>query len=235
MYVTQRPQAQHTLLLPVCTHVICARILENSWLGVSEPLPRVVATDVHCCYETSGGGTEIIPAVHTATGAARESRMRSGGAAAAAAGLDGDGEAARGEAAAPRRVRRPAAPEAPDDASLTLPDSSSSAAQLKLEMQAFGVIYTDFQSCASFLKTELNPSDIKATSAMMQGFDFHPDEWQQYSNYQAVFADNPAASGRNQALIAHDDKFAMVLTRWDAEHTGPGHRGGRGGPVEAGV
>jgi hypothetical protein len=88
-------------------------------------------------------------------------------------------------------------------------------------MQAFGVIYTDFQSCASFLKTELNPSDIKATSAMMQGFDFHPDEWQQYSNYQAVFADNPDASGRNQALIAHDDKFAMVLTRWDAEHTGP--------------
>ena len=81
----------------------------------------------------------MIPAVHTATGAARESRMRSGGAA-AAAGLDGDGEAAGGEAAAPRRVRRPAAPEAPDDASLTLPDSSSSAAQLKLEILQAGKV-----------------------------------------------------------------------------------------------
>ena len=69
----------------------------------------------------------------------------------------------------------------------------ASSAQLKLEMQTMGVIYTDFQSCVNFLKvrvparavpadpeshpltsqSELNPDDIKATSAMMQGFDFH--------------------------------------------------------------
>ena len=166
-------------------------------------------TDVHCCYETSSGGKDIIPAVHTATGAARELRSGAGGANAYSGGAN---------KSAARRARRPAAPDAPEDVSLTLSDSS---AQLKLEMQAFGVIYTDFQSCASFLKTELNPDDVKATSAMMQGFDFHPEEWQQYSNYQAVFAGNPRSAGRSQALIVHDDRFALVLTRWDANHAGP--------------
>lgn len=147
--------------------------------------------------------------MHTATGAAR--KLRSG-----AVGTD---DTSSGESqSAVRWAKRPAAPEAPADVSLTLSDSS---AQLKLEMQAFGVIYTDFQSCASFLKTELNLNDVKATSAMMQGFDFHPEEWQQYSNYQPVFADNPQSVGRDQALIMHDDRFAMVLTRWDAKHTGP--------------
>ena len=105
--------------------------------------------------------------------------------------------------------------EAPENVSLTLSDSS---AQLKLEMQAFGVIYTDFQSCASFLKSELNPNDVKATSAMMQGFDFHPEEWQQYSNYQAVFADNPQSAGRNQALIVRR-QICVGTDRWDAKHT----------------
>ena len=147
--------------------------------------------------------------MHTATGAAR--KPRSG-----AAGTDTSRADASKDVA--RRAKRPAAPEAPEEVSFTLSDSS---AQLKLEMQAFGVIYTDFQSCASFLKSELNPNDVKATSAMMQGFDFHPAEWLQYSNYQAVFADNPQSAGRNQALIVHDDRFAMVLTRWDAKHIGP--------------
>lgn len=147
--------------------------------------------------------------MHTATGAARELRSGAAGSGVASGGASKD---------VARRARRPAAPEAPENVSLTLSDSS---AQLKLEMQAFGVIYTDFQSCASFLKSELNPNDVKTTSAMMQGFDFHPEEWQQYSNYQAVFADNPQSAGRNQALIVHDDKFALVLTRWDAKHTGP--------------
>ena len=184
--------------------------------------------------------------MHTATGA-QIGASRPGGA---------SREAAAGEAAAarPARIRRPAAPEAPDEVSATLSvrhapvscgisrsgDSpmsfrgQASSAQLKLEMQTMGVIYTDFQSCVNFLKvrvparavpadpeshtltsqSELNPDDIKATSAMMQGFDFHPEEWQQYSNYQAVFADNAGGSapapGRNQALIAHDDKFSLA-------------------------
>ena len=183
---------------------------------------------VHCCYETSGGGTEIIPAVHTATGYAVHTAT--GAAAGATGGGDGEGAAAAAEV---RSLRRPAAPDVPDEVSLSLSDSS---AQLKLEMQAFGVIYTDFQSCASFLKSELNPEDVKATSFMMQGFDFHPEEWQQYSNYQSVFggdaeaaeatrggieaaeaarggspfaasraasaASNFAAAGRNQALVS---------------------------------
>lgn len=106
-----------------------------------------------------------------------------------------------------------------------------------------GVVYTDFQSCVDFLKSELkhDQADVRATAAMMQGFEvrvivsyptevkslrhfawqFHPEEWRQYSNFQKVF--DRTAVACKQALIAHDENFSLALTCWDPKCSSPPH------------
>ena len=66
-----------------------------------------------------------------------------------------------------------------------------------------GSIYSDFQSCVNFLKTELNPADVRGTTAIMHGFTFHPEEWQQYKNFRSV------GGTEQSAVVAHDDAFAL--------------------------
>ena len=195
-------------------------------ISLCESSAALLHADVHCSYATTSG-QQIIPAVHIATGACWNRRAASPRTSSAAS------------------LRRPAAPEAPSDVSTTL---SSCSAQLKLEMQTMGAVYTDFQSCVNFLKSELNgDADVRATAAIMRGFEarkrtldfshgldfsvlclftdavllqFHPEEWRQYSNFQPIFAGTPAC---RQALIAHDTKFMLALTCWDPKYCSPPH------------
>jgi cysteine dioxygenase len=72
-------------------------------------------------------------------------------------------------------------------ASASAGESSPSAAgaeeasSRKLELASFGSIYSDFHGFVNFLRTELNPDDVVATTAVLEGFQFHPSEWQEYA------------------------------------------------------
>jgi cysteine dioxygenase len=145
---------------------------------------------VHCCYASKRGQQQVIPVVHSAKPRKQTVPRTYQG-----------------------RMARPLAPDVQKDVASVVKANS----KLKLEMRVMGSIYTDFQSCVNFLKTELKPSDVRGTTGILHGFTFHPEEWQQYKNFQGV------AAGRNQALIAHDDNFALVLTMWEDEHIGAPH------------
>jgi hypothetical protein len=78
-------------------------------------------------------------------------------------------------------------------------ESSTEAKSTRLELASFGSIFSDFHCFVNFLRSELNPDDIMATTAFLKGFEFHPSEWQEYAHTPA---DTEAAGGVHVTLIA---------------------------------
>ncbi len=112
---------------------------------------------VDMAYVDSSGRQVSVPVVHSATSAC-------GFATCDACGADVD--AAVGVA---------------DSGTPSSQTSTTEAKSTRLELASFGSIFSDFHCFVNFLRSELNPNDVTATTAFLEGFQFHPSEWQEYA------------------------------------------------------
>ena len=109
----------------------------------------------------------------------------------------------------------------------------SEASEAKLQMGVFGKIYTDFHGFVNFMRSELNPDDVETTTAMLEGFKFHPSEWREYSSTMPPTRSRggaAAAGGVVVSLVAQGDNAAdrLELCAWASGAEGPaGADGGR--------
>ena len=108
------------------------------------------------------------------------------------------------------------------------------ATEAKLQMGCFGSIYTDFHGFVNFMRSELNPDDVESTTAMLEGFKFHPSEWREYASPPSPTASRggaaAAAAGVVVSLVAQGDNAAdrLELCSWEPGAEGPaGAEGGR--------
>ena len=148
---------------------------------------------VDMAYVDSSGRQVSVPVVHSATSAC-------GLATCDACGADVDAAVGVANSGSP---------------SLSPWTSTTESNSTRLELASFGSIFSDFHCFVNFLRSELDPDDVAATTAFLEGFQFHPSEWQEYA--PCVGPDASAAEEVSEAV-------GGVTVTLIALGENPGHR-----------